>query len=159
LQQNVSTTNNTIKEKIIDIAEYSGDVSKWIVYDSLVGFSSEQPSFMDNGIIQEVSCSLYGAVAATVGLSINKLLNDAEMKGFTWPPSTFYSKNFCPEELKVSRTVGASQFRYVLLEGAVLFGCYNFMQHLLEGVVPRELNFKFEFNQIIEEVENEFKTL
>mmetsp|Transcript_11641 Transcript_11641/g.17488 ORF Transcript_11641/g.17488 Transcript_11641/m.17488 type:complete len:306 (-) Transcript_11641:378-1295(-) len=161
LKQN-STYDNTTNEKIIDIAEYSGDISKWIVYDSLVGMSSVQPTFNDNGIIQEVSCSFYGSVAATVGISINKLLNDAEKKGFKWPPSSISSLQSKPigvEELKVSRAVGASQFRYVLLEGAVLFGCYNFIQHLLESAIPSEFNFKFEFNQIIEEVEKEIKKL
>ena len=121
-----------------DIAEFSGDVTKWVVYDTLVGLnafpsaaSSAATTTMSHDSImylsgifgEEISCAAYGAMASVAGLYVNKLLNEARKS------LRKRSRDGSP-----SKPVDAVQFKFALSEGAALFGSYNFIQHVLAEV-------------------------
>ena len=139
-----------------DIAEFSGDVTKWVVYDSLIGLNAfttatttttdtstaTTTALMDSSIDidgifgEEISCAAYGAMASVAGLYVNKLLNEAR-KSFKNRNSGSNSDNAAKSEVHFgppSKPVDGAQFKFALSEGAALFGSYNFIQHVLAEV-------------------------
>lgn len=128
-------------------------MTKWVVYDSLVGlnaFTSTTTSttttatttLMENNIDigidgifgEEISCAAYGAMASVSGLYVNKLLNEARNsfrnRNSNSENSTQSGVHFGP-----SKKVDGAQFKFALSEGAALFGSYNFIQHVLAEVL------------------------
>jgi hypothetical protein len=136
--------SNAIGEDSIDAAEISGDVSKWVIYDSLSELSSDSDLFREDAVGEQLSCSVYGAASSLAGLFVTKVLNDK-----------FASASSA--RTRVSKPVTPSLFKFAAAEGAVLFGSYHLVSEILKEIFPKELNFQFQFNQIIERVEEKLE--
>jgi hypothetical protein len=170
------------KEKSeIDWSEVVGDVSKWLTYDLLlsaatatVGTGNSSPllhceigacaavvglgtkefltdwKVIKNGLLSSISSG--SIVSANEGVmhgkenssKINHQLNLQQLK--------VENRNISNRVNAAAKTA-SKRFASAALEGAVLFGFYDVILMVLQMSVPEQLNVKFEFNQIIEQVE------
>lgn len=125
---NSSSSSPTSFNETLSFREISSDVSKWLVFDGLI--ETDPTSFLN-----DARYFFYGSISAVIAffvkapLKVNRAKDDEKEN---------YSK-------KLVKTA---------LEGGVLFLSYEKFLDFFGKVVPKDLNMRFLFNSVIEDLED-----
>ena len=121
----------------LEIPEIVSDVVKWLVYDAL-----DDSNWLDNQINPILLSFLFGGISAIVGT----IACDISI--------ATSAKQHSKAELLTSKRK-LRTYSQAVLEGGVLFGCYESIVELLDLIYPQSLSTKFLFDQIIETLEKD----
>lgn len=124
----------------LEIPEIVNDVTKWLAFDAL---ESMGPFHFTNDPLHTISIAfLYGAISAFLG----SITRDVYM---TVGKNQQTRRQF----LGGKQPGDHSTYLQAVIEGAMLFGCYQTIMEILQVAFPQSLTTKFLFDQVLETME------
>lgn len=171
-----SPTETIFDDSSLKGSEITGDIFKWLVYDSL------EENVIDtldtnNFAVIVVATFVVGSISAVsstvikdIGSSIEQKKKDAirikvEAGQIPKPNEiqnpvmrTFNTRNITkidPVEVIETKKFSVLESKYSssAIEGGVLFASYQVMTKIVAMIVPESFNVKFVFNQVLESIE------
>ncbi len=130
-------------EKLLSKPELTGDISKWITFDTLL--ESLPTEMIDSGLRKNLLYFAIGSFSSTVGLGVNKFTAAQERPRVKKGVRTKDTEQVKEELIKIC----SSSF-----EGGVLFFSYSYLSYLIAQVLPSDLKNELLFSKYLDSVES-----